>query len=78
MNELSKINPGWKRPSDWKYEEDWNSPAWRARMAEVNRELREKRNKYGFVKCPSCKTIHTAYTLMCRNCDYKVKVNENI
>lgn len=26
-------NPTWKRPDDWPYEEDWNSPAWKQRNA---------------------------------------------
>ena len=72
MAELSKINPDWVRPSDWKYEEDWNSPAWKAKIAESDRKTREKRKKYGFMCCPKCKTRHTNKTLSCRECEYKV------
>jgi hypothetical protein len=65
-----KRNPGWKRPADWKYEEDWNSPAWNERMKKVREELAAKREAYGFDVCPACETEHTTKTLVCRNCGY--------
>lgn len=71
-----KINPGWHRPDDWKYEEDWNSPAWRLRMQKVNSEIRELREKYGFIKCPQCETEHTSKTICCRECGYKTNLTE--
>lgn len=75
MNEkLSKINPEWKRPNDWPYEEDWNSPAWKAIMKEAENRSRAKREKFGFVWCPECKAGHTNKTICCRECNYKVEI----
>lgn len=65
------INPGWVRPADWKYAEDWDSPAWRRRMAESERIGAERRRKYGFITCPACKMGHTNFTLSCRECGHK-------
>ncbi len=65
-----KVNPNWVRPSDWNFEEDWNSPAWRRRMESMEKKAREKRDKHGFLVCPNCNTGHTNKTLCCRECKY--------
>lgn len=62
--------PDWKRTVDWLYEEDFNSPAWNRRMAEVNRTTLERREKFGFQTCPKCGAVHTALTVMCRKCSH--------
>jgi predicted RNA-binding Zn-ribbon protein involved in translation (DUF1610 family) len=66
-----KRNPGWVRPADWMYEEDWGSPAWKERMAKNNAEAQGNREKYGFDICPKCGTEHTARTITCRECGHK-------
>ena len=66
------VNPGWERPSDWPYEEDWGSPAWKRRMAETHAASMKLREEHGFLDCPKCRVFHTAKTLACRVCDYRV------
>jgi hypothetical protein len=65
-------NPGWVRPDNWFYEEDWDSPAWRRRIAENRRKIQEFIDEFGFTKCPECGTGHTAKTLCCRNCEFTI------
>lgn len=65
-------DPDYKRPADWPYEEDWGSPAWKAKMAAIDTQRRQKLADYGFSVCPSCNTAHTNLTLTCRNCDYRM------
>lgn len=65
------VNPGWKRRPDWPYPEDFDSPAWKRRMAVIDADTRERRRLYGFFECPKCGTIHTAKTLSCRGCEHK-------
>lgn len=65
-------NPNWKRPDNWKYEEDWGSPAWNERMEVVMKRINERREKEGFSLCPNCKTQHTSKTLMCRECGLRI------
>jgi hypothetical protein len=69
--EPDDINPNWKRPANWSWPEDWGSPNWNKRMKKVNKDIAEKRRKYGFKKCPKCGTEHTALTLSCRECMYQ-------
>lgn len=64
-------NPGWKRPSDWQYEEDWGSLVWNMRMNKNVQKRRAYVEAHGFIVCPECKTEHTALTITCRNCNYK-------
>ena len=68
------INPNWKRPSDWKYKADWDSPNWKKWRTEDNKRIGKLLEKYGFSLCPNCNTQHTALTFMCRNCSYKISV----
>ena len=65
-------NPGWIRPDDWPYDEDYGSEAWKERMAASEAKSWERRKKWGFIVCPECKTGHTNVTLTCRGCSYKV------
>lgn len=67
------VNPGWKRHDDWQYEEDWNSPRWRRKIAKIDKQIGQNRKDYGFIECPKCATIHTGLTLSCRECEYKAK-----
>ena len=69
--ELSKVNPRWRRPKNWPYEEDWNSPAWQARMNKRMDVIKMMRQMYGFVDCPECGNQHTGKTCTCRNCGHK-------
>lgn len=71
MMDPDKQNPGWKRPADWPFEEDWDSPAWQQRMRQVRDQTAKKREEYGFSQCPKCGTQHTGRTLSCRNCSYR-------
>lgn len=65
------VNPDWKRPDDWPYEEDWDSPAWEARMKKLEEKIKIRRENYGFITCPKCGTDHTGKTLTCRNCEFR-------
>ena len=74
-NELTRnpddVNPNWERPDDWPFPEDWNSASWKKRMAEIERKVAAKRERYGFVECPKCGCAHTTKTLMCRECGWR-------
>ena len=76
MTDDPKRNPGWKRPADWPYEEDWDSPAWRERMRKRMAEIAEQREREGFIDCPRCKTQHTGKTLVCRVCGFRASEKE--
>jgi rubrerythrin len=66
-----KCNPGWRRPPDWKYEEDWGSPVWKERMRVDREKVDEKRARIGFHYCPKCNEQHgPGMTLTCRLCGY--------
>lgn len=65
------VNPGWERPSDWKFKSDWDSPNWRRQMDENFARIARKRAKFGFSVCPECGTRHTTKTITCRECEYK-------
>lgn len=71
------INPNWKRPSDWKYKADWDSPNWKRWRHEANIRTQKLLEIYGFSLCPKCNTQHTALTFMCRECSFKVTVSED-
>jgi len=68
-------NPGWKRPADWPYEEDWDSPAWKERLRASHEKAMKLREKYGFICCPACNVGHTNKTICCRNCGHKAKTD---
>jgi ribosomal protein L32 len=70
MADDPKRNPGWNRPPDWKYEEDWNSPAWKERMRQVRERLAADTAAHGFEVCPKCGQAHNGKTLRCRACNY--------
>lgn len=72
----SKRNPGWERPADWPYEEDWGSAVWKERMKKSNENLSRLRKEVGFLTCPSCQQEHTALTLTCRRCEFNVNISE--
>tara|TARA_Y100000034_G_C6860043_1_gene391304 strand:- start:759 stop:989 length:231 start_codon:yes stop_codon:yes gene_type:complete len=74
--ELSKTNPNWTRPADWKWEEDWGSPAWEARMDLLLASIAAKNEKYGFIVCPECETVHIRKTVSCRECEFHVDIPE--
>lgn len=67
---LDKVNPRWARPENWQYEEDWNSPAWKRRMAAVHEKVAADREAHGFSDCPKCACRHTSRTLVCRECGH--------
>lgn len=71
---LRNPDPNYVRAPDWKYEEDWDSPAWRNRMSLINSRIGYCRNAFGFADCPACKTWHTGKTLMCRGCSHSAEV----
>lgn len=67
-------NPNWVRPKDFR--EDWpdyDSVNWKKMVAEMDARTRHDREAYGFVECPMCHTLHTAKTLVCRECNFKVQ-----
>lgn len=66
-------NPGWKRPPDWPYEEDWDSPAWRERMRKSVAKIAALRERFGFTQCPRCGVEHTTKTLVCRGCNHRAQ-----
>jgi hypothetical protein len=55
-------------PADWP---EWDSPEWKAMMAEQSGRAREWRETNGFDTCPKCGTMHTCKTLCCRECSHK-------
>ena len=68
-------NPGWERWDWWNYEEDWGSPAWEDRMAQVNARILARREKVGFISCPKCRAEHTSKTVTCRKCGYQASAD---
>lgn len=71
-----KRNPDWKRPADWPYDEDFGSKVWNGKMKALDAKLRERNKRIGFTHCPKCGSDHTNFTVVCRNCSYKVKSEE--
>lgn len=70
------VNLDWKRPDDWPFEEDHDSPRWRRRLARGQRKCQIGREKWGFHTCPECDVMHTGMTLVCRGCGYTVKLTD--
>ncbi len=70
------INPNWKRPSDWKYKADWDSPNWKKWRHESGVKRQLGLEMCGFSLCPKCNTQHTALTFSCRNCNHKAEISE--
>lgn len=52
---------------------EYGSKEWEKRSKEIEQKTQQRREKYGFIKCPECNTLHTNKTLMCRNCGYSRK-----
>jgi hypothetical protein len=70
------VNPNWKRPDDWPFEEDHGSPKWDRRIKRTYRKADIGRQKWGFQTCPECGVMHTALTITCRGCGYQVPITE--
>ena len=70
------VNPDWDRKDDWPYEEDFNSPKWKRRMARSDRRIAIGRELFGFGKCPKCGVQHTALTITCRGCGYHPEISD--
>lgn len=70
-------NLNWVRPAgfraDWP---DYDSVNWKRMVEEMERKQRECRERYGFVTCPRCQTVHTCKTMSCRGCSYQVVMAE--
>lgn len=60
----------WPRPANWKYPEDWGSPAWKRRMKETYQKSGDLLLQYGFEVCPKCGTQHSGLTMCCRRCNH--------
>ena len=78
MRDPDLVNPGWERPEDWRYEADWDSPAWKRAMEDSGKKIMELRRDYGFTRCPECRVSHTTTTLVCRECGYKAYIPEEV
>jgi hypothetical protein len=77
MRDPDLVNPGWERPPDWKWDEDWNSPKWKRKMAVIEANGAQRRLKFGFIYCPACKMGHTNYTITCRNCGHQATIPDD-
>jgi len=70
-------NPGWARPKDFRADwPDFDSVNWKKMVAEMMAQQTQRCRDYGFITCPTCGTAHTAKTVACRNCNYRVIVSE--
>lgn len=53
------------------------SEAAKSFIDEVDGKLRIADEKYGFTECPGCRTLHTAKTIQCRSCGFKIGLSRD-
>jgi hypothetical protein len=54
----------------------FDTPEYNKKMKEVMGKIGQRREKYGFITCPNCDSMHTVKTLTCRECEYKAILHE--